>query len=54
MKPDNIFFVKFKLIKFEIKPTIMGKLFPEFIRNKLNLFMSGLYNNMFVDFEIVK
>lgn len=45
---------KFKLLKLEKKPTIVGKFIPSFLRDKLNLFISGLYNNMFIDFEVIK
>ena len=42
---------QFKIKKLELVPTLPGKFFPKFIRNKLSLFINGLISS--IDAEII-
>ncbi|MBS3072830.1 methyltransferase domain-containing protein [Candidatus Pacearchaeota archaeon] len=46
--------IKLKIRKIEIDSTKVGRLFPEALRKKLNLFFSGIYSNMKIEFEVIK
>lgn len=46
--------LKFKIVKLIKHPTIVGKMMPEFVRRKLDLFISGLYDNMEITLEVLK
>ena len=45
---------KFELIKLYKEPTIVGKFLPEIIRDKLNLFIGGLYSKIYVELRVIK
>lgn len=45
---------KFKIGKLKIRPTIVGSFMPEFLRKKVDLFISGMYENMEIELEVVK
>ena len=54
-KPCRIDTVKkFRILKLIKEPTIMGRLFPRFIRDKLDLFFSGIYANLEIELEVIK
>ena len=46
--------IRFKINKLTIDSTIIGKFIPSLIRKKLDLFFSGLYSNMRIEFQVVK
>jgi len=44
----------FKIKKLDITPTIIGKFFPKWIRNKLSLFINGLQSQIHIEYEVIK
>ena len=44
----------FKLIELKLIPTLVGKFFPEYLRNKLNLFISGLISQIHLKLKVIK
>ncbi len=44
----------FKLIELKLIPTIVGKFFPESLRNKLNLFIGGLISQIHLKLRVIK
>ena len=45
---------KFKIKELIITPTIVGKFIPQFLRNKISLFINGLHSQIHCTYEIVK
>jgi len=44
----------FRIKKLELKPTLFGKLFPKFLREKIALFINGLISQIHVELEVLK
>ena len=44
----------FEIVGLKITPTKIGKLFPKFIRNKLSLFIGGLYSQIHIKYNVIK
>ena len=54
-KPCRVDTVKrFAIVKLIKQPTIVGAMMPEFLRNKIDLFLSGIYANLIVEFKVIK
>lgn len=45
---------KFEMIELKLTPTSFGKIFPEFIRKKLSLFINGLISQIHVKMKVLK
>lgn len=45
---------EFEIIKLEITPTVVGKFFPKYVREKLSLFINGLLSKIDVKLKVVK
>ena len=45
---------RFALIKIEKQPTIVGKFMPRWVREKLDLFISGIYSNLNIELKVIK
>lgn len=44
----------FRIKKLELEPTSVGRFFPQYIREKLSLFIGGMIGRIFVELEVVK
>lgn len=45
---------QFEIVELNLTPTIVGKMFPKIIRNKLSLFFGGLISSVKVKLRVVK
>ncbi|MBT3394986.1 class I SAM-dependent methyltransferase [archaeon] len=45
---------KFEIELLELKPTVVGRIFPKFIREKLPIFIGGLIGIIIVDLKVKK
>ncbi len=44
---------RFEIIEIYKQPTIVGKFIPQWFRNKLDLFFSGLISNMYITLRVI-